>query len=388
MKGMHELSKSPDEGGLGVLPSPEQIRAWHAGHNTLSDLTYQIESGDPAAASSAFRYLFTAPDPTNPDQLSLRPGLESTLPTLFGEIATLSRAANRPDLYHRAVAPVHQAKWDSIVNHIRSSYPGGEPGSDEQQWREVMVAAAKKLAPLYGQQVDENTFTIKPSDPAARLADENQRLREQIQSAQQSQIQAAWNSFNDSIASIQAPRLNSYVDQSLASIKAQFPPVVYDRLATSFYNECLQLLANDPHYNRETEPILNRIYQTQSFTNGRSNELAQQVARIQDQHLQRIVTYNRARLLSSLRGASATPPAQPGSTPPATPGGAPAQTQAQQQAAADAARYASAAPGGAQPSAGGGILPQPQRFTPPPSGDLSDAIAGDILRRTASVVQR
>jgi hypothetical protein len=158
--------------------------------------------------------------------------------------------------------------------------------------------------------------------------------------------------------------------------------VVYHQLARTFYSECLDLLARDPHYNREAEPLLNRIYQTGQFLNGKSPELASQVARVQDQHLQRIVTGHRARLLSSLRGANASPSTQLQPTISLVTPGAP--TLAQQQAAADAARYAAPGPGGSQPSAGGGILPQPEHFSAPPRGDLADAIAGDILRRTAS----
>lgn len=386
MKGMAELAKAPDQGGLGVLPTPEQIRNWHASDAAYANLTYQLESGTPEGASAAFQSLFTTASPTDPSQTILRPGLETALPSLFGEIAALSRAANRPELYHRAVAPIHEAKFSALVNHVRSNFPGGAEGSEEQKARDVMIWAMQRLAPLYSQSVTPDTFTVKPTDPQARLAAENASLKQRIASQQQQQVEGRWESFLDGISSAISPRAESYVSQSLAEIKPKYEPAVYSLLSNQFRQEVFTALASDPYYLREADPILNRIRQTGSFLNGHSVDLSKQVAQIQDRHLQRIVTSHRSRFLSALRGEAS--PRQPQAAPvaaggvPPAPGATQPLTPAQQQAA-DAARYASTSQGGTRPTASGGILPPaPAKFTAPIYGDITDAIAADIAAKT------
>jgi hypothetical protein len=208
-----------------------------------------------------------------------------------------------------------------------------------------------------------------------QLADENRRLNQRIASQETAQVQGAWNGFLDAVASVQIPRLNSYITQSLHSVKAQYQGPIYDTLADRFGSDVREMLANDPHYLREVDPFLNRINQTKAFMNGSAPELARQVAQIQDRHLQRIIPPLRQRFLASLRGpAGSTQTPTAVTAPPAAvspqPGTGPAPSSPQL---------------GGIPQPG---IPsqQPQRFTVQPNQDVMTAIESDVTARIRQAV--
>lgn len=310
-KATQELGKPIEEGGIGISPNVDQIKSWFSSHAQLTDLNYQLESGDRAAISSALQGIFTTPDPST-GQLSLRPGIETVLPGIYNEIATVAQASGHPELYHSAVRPIHDAKFGALVDHIKDNFPGGEEGSEAQRARDAAIWAIKKVvAPFYGHQVTDDHFTVRQADPAMRVVEENKQLRQRLANQQTQQVEGAWEGFLDQVASTQIPRLNSYIDQSLNPIKTQFPGPVYETLTNQFRSNVLTALSSDPHYLREANPILNRIRQSNQFLNGGAVELAKQVAQIQDRHLQRIIPAHRQSFLSSLRGTGPSPQTQP-----------------------------------------------------------------------------
>lgn len=218
--GLEELGKPEDEGGIGYIPEPSEIRQLHADAQVVKEMHDDLRAaaqGDTQAVSKFWEH-FIEPEDENSDRLdpsgvAVVSGLPRVLaeryPGLHNQIGTnyvlgfaqqlLEQAAVGRDLHNRPAD-------ENTVNGYKSA------------------AAWLKFA-LEGDQGQDPRATSGRADPEAeRIRHENEELRNRLQNTEMTQREA----YEHGLISTIDEQIRSDVERRFGSLKDALGDYAYD----------------------------------------------------------------------------------------------------------------------------------------------------------------
>lgn len=199
-KSLAELEKPPQEGGLGHVPTPEQIKTYFDHSQTLNGLLAAAFSGDPADLDKFFYEL---------DQMN--PGAERTI------YQNIPKVLKRLDGWERPGSPYHAMRQDFLKDLMKETFDKAKLVEDEGQKKAWDQLGSLFYHLLYGKKYDPQVGLEPPEDPEVkRLREENQALQKRSFEAQVKAMSGHY------VQSVQTYALTA-ADKALASLKASFP---------------------------------------------------------------------------------------------------------------------------------------------------------------------
>lgn len=213
---MQELAKPPEQGGIGITPTVEQIKEFHQNHLHHQRFIEDFNSGSPEQHAAISHFLFGADQAGNSPPgavefvASLPENLASSNAPLYSRLASTigSQMATVMDQYAaEAVSPEDKARWADAANLVR--WANGIPMTQQ--------AAGDGTAPQQGQSERERALEAQLQS----LQTERQQARQQ---AQQQAVRSAQGQFYSTVEGAIA----ADVDKALAVLKDKVGPVTYD----------------------------------------------------------------------------------------------------------------------------------------------------------------
>lgn len=221
-KAMTSLAAPPDQGGIGHVPAPEQVRDYFISHNEMQRLL-----GD-----------FTDP---SPDQFIT--GLSRTDP---GALARLAIALPQfvqhtdPTAYEHLATPVISNAIEALVEHARVA----QDQAAKDYW--FGIANGLKFYLSDGKAQLDKTVLDKPADPLAGERTELERLRSENARRQQQDYSLAAQQFTQALGHDTHTAILSTIEQTLVNVKPRLDAKVYQDLVKSIYSEAQASVVTNP----------------------------------------------------------------------------------------------------------------------------------------------
>lgn len=235
---MQELSKPPEEGGLGITPTVDQIKEFHQAYLQHQRFIEDFNSGDPQNHASIAHFLFGAaqdgaPPPgaaefidALPDHLGRsNPALKNHLQTKL--VAEVINTPNSP-LYEQVDLSVAKRLADQF-DYLAQNAVGEE---DKVRWSDaaMLVRYARGISaqgdPQAAAQATNDPEKLAMQAELARIKQERQR---EVQTSQQRAIQVASGQFYGSIENA----IKADVEKSLAIIKDKVGATTFEAHRTA-----------------------------------------------------------------------------------------------------------------------------------------------------------
>jgi hypothetical protein len=270
---MREMALPPEQGGLGRVPSVEELRAFHASHSDKLAMQNDFEAAaiEPDRLAAWTQFWFGPSDESG----ALRPGSLEAASLLPANLARTS-----PQLYQAVAAPI----FHDFLNGPKGLYAAAQSASGDQ--RNLLLNAAQvveywitgKARPLdefgIGIGADAVTASGNGADPSAAAAppstDPNvaalateRRLRldleQRLQSERTSTLQRQFDAFVHSVDSTIDPALTRYADEALQPLRAAgYPPEIYSLARGRFISSVRDLISRDRDSSRQMDAQFTR----------------------------------------------------------------------------------------------------------------------------------
>ncbi len=223
----NELAKPSAEGGIGHVPSVQDVRQYFSSHRAAVQMYADFNSGDPGRIGNFFAHWLAPNTQAGMNALQhLEPTLAQIGPEAYGSVAT----------------PIMQRYEAALIDKWRSA-------SDPALKQALYQAAQIIHHDTHDEWLPEQAFASGPAKPAT------QQEREQIQGEWQRLNQARYqvqrendSRWNGALLGAQHQTLGSEIDKAFKQLSTmrEKTPVVYDSLKERFANQVRQSLASDP----------------------------------------------------------------------------------------------------------------------------------------------
>lgn len=242
-----ELERSPEEGGLGRMPTLEEIRQGEADRLGMAEMVHDFEANPDNFRANFFGYRDAQ------GQVHFRPGAEAVLEGLPDHLAAVA-----PEIHSRLAAKAVAPYLQTLAQEI-AALP--QRTQDEAQaklvWGRGLNAIEQKLLgritriPGFeyadGQSGSQPGAAPNPNDP---LAAERAALDAQKAALQQQQAQAAQQrqqAAHQQILQTQDSTLAGDAQRILRAggLDKIYPPVIFDQLVTKFISQVQSTIQGD-----------------------------------------------------------------------------------------------------------------------------------------------
>jgi hypothetical protein len=221
-RALSELEKSPQEGGIGFIPTPDEIKGFYQAAGTFNSLLAAVTSGTVEGVDEFFYNL---------DRLA--PGTERAVYENIPKILQRMEGAEKPDSPHMRMKNYYT---DLVLQDIYDAYKGEADEGRKKTW-EVLTSVL--YAMRHGRKFDPQVGLEAPEDPKVKeLREENERLaRQQFEG----QVQMLSQRFNNETVN-EAIRL---AEGSLKDMKDSFGEQGYKTILQGMVGEALKALSKD-----------------------------------------------------------------------------------------------------------------------------------------------
>lgn len=235
-KAMREFAKPLEQGGIGHVPSVEQVRDYYGAYRDRVMMDHDLTSGDVKGAAQFINHLF-GPQADG----KLRPNIDVAAAQIAPTLANSS-----PEAYAMAAEPF-------INNYNTRLWDRFNEAKDPALKNALYYAAQLVQKDLTGKYRSEAELgTQQPQQVQDPLATERAQLaaeRQQIANARQQDAQAYTQQWERSVNSQIHEALNAEMDLGLAPVKAMFKdsPEAYEALKDRFRNIVRQGVPSDSY---------------------------------------------------------------------------------------------------------------------------------------------
>lgn len=224
-KTLREFSKPLEQGGVGHVPTVEQLRDYYSTYRDRVVMDHDLSSANPQQAERLVNFLF---DPKR------GAGTHTVAQQLAPALARLN-----PETYAAAAQPFIQNYAGALFERYQQAKESGDDKLRSALWYAANVAnydmTGQWLKDAPGQQNGNGNGNGQPDPLAQRRAELDQRqadLDRRQQEAYQSQNQAWQQSVNSKIGAA----VTSEIDKALAPLKSTSSPRIYSALRQDFHN--------------------------------------------------------------------------------------------------------------------------------------------------------
>ncbi len=221
-KTLREFSKPLEEGGIGHIPSVEQIRDYYGAYRDRVLMDHDIQSGNPEQAGRLLAHLF------NPQRGA---GAQVIASEIGPALARLN-----PDAYAAAATPIITNYSSALIDRFQSET---DPKMREALWYAANVASFD----MTGEWLPQDSAQARPqqtqTDPLREQREQLNRQQAEINRAKADQhrsYQAAW---QQGVTSKIATGLMGELDKALAPLKT-LPPMIYESLRQKFHDQVVK----------------------------------------------------------------------------------------------------------------------------------------------------
>jgi hypothetical protein len=230
-----QLSASPEEGGLGLPLSREQVVAWHRDHSLIDQMRSDFESATPQAAKNFVNYWLG-----RDDQNRALPGSEAMISHLPEAIKT-----EAPEAY--AHLSGHMAR--NFLSRLNTE--AADPSYTAEDRTRIKSAAAI-FAHLLGVQAPA-------SEPKAQDSSEVERLRRENEMLRNGRVQQSSESTRVKITGDLERVVRTDAANRLASRKDNLDPAIYKAIENQLVLDMKNLIQSNPTVYREIEKNVGRM---------------------------------------------------------------------------------------------------------------------------------
>jgi hypothetical protein len=222
-KGMRDLQMSPNEdgtGGIGFLPTPQDIKSFWQSHESFGQMRDDWESGEPERMGDVLNAFLEVDKSGQPTELALK-GVEiltqSLPPALFKPLAI--------GIVDQYVQDLIQRSQDQTKSEL-----------DRKHYKALAESLEEDILGTRKRSIDPATLANDP------LREERQRLeteRQSIQTQQQAQKASVTKKVSDFVSNQRVSANKSAIDSALSQFaKAYEPdPIAHEGIRQSFISE-------------------------------------------------------------------------------------------------------------------------------------------------------
>jgi hypothetical protein len=214
----------PENGiqGLGIQPSAENIREWYGDANYLRGFEDEITSGDPARIENAVGQFFGSE--RDGDKVAGFAPPRAGMEQFFGNFLN-ALSQHSPKLYDAAIQPQRVAFLDGMARNI-AGLPAGEDNSPERSYRNSVIKFFRDVEHrVTGEARPAGWFSEanRRLSPAQAQAEENRRLRAELDQRAQREREQAWDGFRTDVNQQLNASVTQLVSEALADVRALYP---------------------------------------------------------------------------------------------------------------------------------------------------------------------
>ncbi len=249
-----QLLKPPTEGGLGHMPTVEQIREMHENSSHLNLMRHEFHNGNPQYAENFIKNWFQPIDPAT-GQIGYSPGASQAIGSFIPTLMSMASDPKQPEQFRTAAAEAYRrAALPAMQTHINDMYARGlaEPDLETRIWllngaRTLDQDINNRFREDLPQGIDTEAYAPggQHAAPDPRNADIEGKLR-YINEFQQQQQQQAQQGFQAAVSTQVNTAVDADVDFALKSLKEALPERVFLSLQGQFVKEVQGKLNANP----------------------------------------------------------------------------------------------------------------------------------------------
>lgn len=248
------LLKPPTEGGLGRIPSVDEIRDMSRKSADLDLMAHEFHNGNPQYAENFIKQWFEPRDQGN-GQIGYSPGAQQAATKFMSTLDAMARDMNQPESYREAARQVYvKAALPVVSGQIEDMYARAlaEPDLDTRLhllngariWEHDIYGKMRELPPgIDAAEYAPGGRQTTATDPRSAELDGKLRYINQFEQNQQQQRQQA---FQSAVSTQVNTAVNSDVEAALKSLKEALPERVFASYQNQFNQEIQGKLRADP----------------------------------------------------------------------------------------------------------------------------------------------
>lgn len=244
-KANRDLAKAPEEGGLGRIPSTQEIVRYAGDALTLESMEYDFNSGVPEGAQGWTQHWFAANKDGKPTPGQL--AVVRSLPKVLRE--------TNPEAYTTIGKEIAR----DLVQELLSN---AESASSEDDRKYFARFAASLAEYVFEDQLDISKFTgeapaqVTKSPREQQLEAELAARTQREQEARRRSVETRRSTLTQQFRTERDTKLNSLIDQALRPVKERLSGTMfYAPTVDNFRNQVLQTVARHPEW-----PRVQRLY--------------------------------------------------------------------------------------------------------------------------------
>ncbi len=229
-KTLRAFSKPLEEGGIGHVPSVEQIRDYYGAYRDRILMDHDLSSADPQQAGRLIAHLF------NPQRGA---GAQVVASEIGPALARLN-----PDAYAAAATPIISNYSSALLDRFQSET---DPKMREALWYAANVASHD----MTGEWLAQDAAKVQQQQPADPLREQREQLaaeRAQINAERQQQYQTHQATWQQSVQNQIGGQLYGELDKALSNLKSTLPPLLYDSVKQKFHDHVVKLVPTTNRY--------------------------------------------------------------------------------------------------------------------------------------------
>ncbi len=253
-KTMREIEKLPSEGGLGFVPTINEIKEFHAAQQDWQSMQRDFSAPEPEAKA---RFLDFWVGPDNNGQV--RPGTEELV-----ELLPVYLNERNPQAFQRLARPMYEGLAQRFLA-LAEQHPAE---------KDALIAAADLI--MHDQLGKPRGSALNPNVAAPaqnqlppeiqRELEEGRRLRLQMQQQQTAQQQQAVTTFSQTIEAKKKEALDADVDRVLskATMAKQIDPFLFESVKSAVKQKIQSYLTQNTTGMDRVNHLVNRAVQTRN----------------------------------------------------------------------------------------------------------------------------
>jgi hypothetical protein len=212
-KAMTQLAAPPEAGGIGHVPTPDQVGSYFKSHLEIQRLLNDYHDPNPEIFIS---------------------GLAQTDPAALDRLAVaLPQHIQRtnPQAYEQLAVPVLENAIGALIDHARVA----TDQVSKDHW--FNVANSLKFYLSDGKSQLDKSILDQPVDPVSDIRSDYERLKAVESQRHAQDVRSATTEFTQTLGKDTHTAVMSSIERTLSNVKPQLSAKVYSDLVTSVFNE-------------------------------------------------------------------------------------------------------------------------------------------------------
>ncbi len=233
-KTLREFAKPLDQGGIGHVPSVNQIRDYYSTYRDRVMMDNDLATADQPSADRVLGYVF------NPQRGEATNSIAQQLaPTL---------ARLNPETYAAAAQPFITNYAGALFERYQQAKESGDEKLRSALWYAANVANYDMTGKWLTDAAPANgAANGHAKDPLAMRQAELDQREQAIHQQQQQSYQQQVQQWNQAVNGRIGQAVNGEIDKALAPLKATSAPRIYESLRRDFHNLVVSGANRDPH---------------------------------------------------------------------------------------------------------------------------------------------